>query len=118
MNTVKCKHWQNCGMKTGGCCAINKFNRPSFGTCLISCDKNTNKPTEDETMNLLGLSNPIKPPCYKCNKNKTKSRGLGDTVKNVISKVTGGKVKPCGGCKKRQEALNKLMPYKDKKDAN
>tara|TARA_R110000824_G_scaffold133430_2_gene296198 strand:+ start:9527 stop:9784 length:258 start_codon:yes stop_codon:yes gene_type:complete len=40
------------------------------------------------------------------------SKGLGDTVKKVIDKVSRGKVKPCGGCKKRQEALNKLMPYK------
>jgi hypothetical protein len=40
------------------------------------------------------------------------SKGLGDTVKKVINKVTRGKVKPCGGCKKRQEALNKIMPYK------
>lgn len=40
------------------------------------------------------------------------SKGLGDTVKKVIEKVSRGKVKPCGGCKKRQEALNKLMPYK------
>ena len=40
------------------------------------------------------------------------SKGLGDTVKKVIDKVTGGKMKPCGGCKKRREALNKVMPYK------
>ena len=39
------------------------------------------------------------------------SKGLGDTVKKAIDKVTGGKIKPCGGCKKRQEALNKVMPY-------
>jgi hypothetical protein len=42
------------------------------------------------------------------------SKGFGDTVKKAIDKVTGGKVKQCGGCKKRQEALNKLMPYKGK----
>jgi len=41
-------------------------------------------------------------------------RGLGDTVKKVINKVTRGKIKPCGGCKKRQDALNKLVPYGDK----
>lgn len=108
MSVVKCKHWQDCGVNKGGCCAKNEFNRPSFGTCLISCEKNTNKPSEDEVMKLFGLSNPIKPP------NKPKSKGLGDTVKKIINKVTGGKVKQCGGCKKRQEALNKLMPYKGK----
>lgn len=40
------------------------------------------------------------------------SMGLGDTIKKTIDRVTGGKVKPCKGCKKRQKALNKLMPYK------
>jgi len=42
------------------------------------------------------------------------SRGLGDTIKKAIDKVTRGKVKQCGGCKKRQEKLNKLLPYGDK----
>jgi len=39
------------------------------------------------------------------------SRGLGDTVAKIIKKVTRGRVKPCGGCKKRQRALNRLVPY-------
>ena len=38
-----------------------------------------------------------------------KSRGLGDTIAKV-TKAVG--VKPCGGCKKRQEKLNKILPYK------
>lgn len=38
-------------------------------------------------------------------------RGLGDTVERVIKTVTLGLVKPCGGCKKRREALNALVPY-------
>ena len=41
-----------------------------------------------------------------------RSKGLGDTVKKAIDTVTRGKIKPCNGCKKRQEALNKVMPYK------
>jgi len=41
-----------------------------------------------------------------------KSRGLGDTVAKVIHKVSRGKIKPCGGCKKRQAKLNRLVPYK------
>ena len=36
------------------------------------------------------------------------SRGLGDTVAK-ITKAVG--IKPCGGCKKRQEALNKKFKY-------
>jgi len=36
---------------------------------------------------------------------------LGDTIKKVTDKMG---IKQCGGCKKRQAALNKLFPYKDK----
>ena len=49
--------------------------------------------------------------------NNNKSRGLGDTIKKVIDKVTFGKVKQCGGCKKRREAMNKILPYGDKDNA-
>jgi hypothetical protein len=38
-----------------------------------------------------------------------KSKGLGDTVKKVTEKLG---IKQCGGCKKRQEKLNRLFPYK------
>jgi hypothetical protein len=38
-----------------------------------------------------------------------KSRGLGDTIAKVTSKLG---IKQCGGCKKRQEKLNKFLPYK------
>ena len=40
------------------------------------------------------------------------SKGLGDTVKKIIDTVTFGKVKPCGGCKKRRKWLNEKVPYK------
>lgn len=35
--------------------------------------------------------------------------GLGTTIANGLKAVG---VKPCGGCKKRQAALNRLLPYK------
>jgi hypothetical protein len=38
-------------------------------------------------------------------------RGLGDTVAKVIKTVSMGRVRPCGGCKKRQAALNAMFPY-------
>ena len=38
-----------------------------------------------------------------------KSKGLCDTVKKVTEKLG---IKQCGGCKKRQEKLNRLFPYK------
>jgi hypothetical protein len=37
-----------------------------------------------------------------------KSRGLGDTIAKMTLAVG---IKPCGGCKKRAELLNKLVPY-------
>ena len=38
-----------------------------------------------------------------------KSRGLGDTIAAVTTALG---IPTCGGCKKRQEALNRLVPYK------
>jgi len=38
-----------------------------------------------------------------------KSKGAGDTVKKIMDKLG---IKPCGGCKQRQEILNRLIPYK------
>jgi hypothetical protein len=37
------------------------------------------------------------------------SRGLGDTIAKLTNAVG---IKPCGGCKRRQRALNRLVPYK------
>lgn len=37
------------------------------------------------------------------------SRGLGDTIAKITTAIG---IKPCGGCKDRQAALNKLVPYK------
>ena len=51
-----------------------------------------------------------------CAENK-RSRGLGDLVASVtqpiaraIDAVAGTNIQNCGGCKQRQEALNKLVP--------
>jgi hypothetical protein len=35
-------------------------------------------------------------------------RGLGDVIARATSAIG---IKPCGGCKQRQEALNKLIPF-------
>lgn len=37
------------------------------------------------------------------------SKGLGDTIKKVTDFLH---IPQCGGCKKRQAALNKAFPYK------
>ena len=42
---------------------------------------------------------------------KEKSKGLGDTVKKVTNAMG---MKQCEPCKRRQEKLNRLFPYKDK----
>ena len=39
------------------------------------------------------------------------NRGLGDTVSTIISTASRGKIKECGGCRKRKEWLNRKMPY-------
>ena len=38
-----------------------------------------------------------------------KSQGLGDTIAKLTDKLG---IKKCGKCKKRQEAINKIIPYK------
>lgn len=38
-------------------------------------------------------------------------RGMGDLVATAIKKATFGKVTPCGGCQKRQDWLNKVIPF-------
>ena len=38
------------------------------------------------------------------------SKGLGDSIEKV-TKAIG--IKPCGGCGKRKENLNKMFPYKE-----
>ncbi len=43
--------------------------------------------------------------CNSCESYEGPSRGLGDRVAN-LTKAVG--IKPCGGCQKRREALNKM----------
>lgn len=58
---------------------------------------------------LLRKSRPWKPKQKLPVATKPKgSRGLGDTIAKA-TKAVG--IKPCGGCKKRQEWLNKIVPY-------
>jgi hypothetical protein len=43
------------------------------------------------------------------------SQGLGDSIKKVTSALG---IKQCSGCKKRQEKLNRLFPYDNKRNNN
>jgi hypothetical protein len=45
---------------------------------------------------------------------KAPSRGLGDTVAKLTKKLG---IKSCGGCKKRQRLLNRLVSYKTREAA-
>ena len=47
------------------------------------------------------------------NCNNCQSKGLGDTVSNVIKKVSGGRIKECGGCAKRRDWLNEKISYRN-----
>ena len=39
-------------------------------------------------------------------------KGLGDTISSIINTVSRGKIKECGGCKKRKKLLNKNVDYR------
>lgn len=45
---VNCKHWEDCGVVNGGCCAIKEYHKPSVGVCLLICKKKTQKTTPEE----------------------------------------------------------------------
>lgn len=45
--------------------------------------------------------------CAACPHYRGPARGLGDVVANV-TKAVG--IRPCGGCQKRREALNEIVP--------
>jgi len=34
---VDCDHWRDCKIDGGGCCAENRFSKPSFGVCNTLC---------------------------------------------------------------------------------
>ena len=112
-NTVNCAFWS---IDDGvGSCEINECMNPTPKSCRCCCKKMT---APDD-------------PCLECKREayqkiapkrskpkKKPSKGLGDTVEKTIKKVTRGKLKPCPGCKKRRDALNKLIPYKGSNDGN
>jgi len=80
---VPCTHWQDCDINGGGCCAIDAYERPSFGVCLRVCDQ---------------YDGPV--------------RGRGDVIHKLIKSAMLGVVKPCGGCKERRMDWNAKHPSK------
>ncbi len=59
--------------------------------------------------NLPNLKGKIRCRCGHANYGK--DAGLGDTVQRVVARVIGDT--ECGGCKKRRDLLNRLVPYED-----
>jgi hypothetical protein len=53
---------------------------------------------------------PFNPISNSSTVNPSRSTGLGDTVAKVANKLGFKKTEGCG-CQKRQEILNKLVPY-------
>ncbi len=107
--TINCAYWID------GFCQNHYYGgRPSRGTCKTLCPEYKVQQLTQEGASIPdGLPN-LKP------KDPERSRGLGDTVKKIIETVSFGKIKQkkgCG-CKKRQEKLNELFPYKDKTDVD
>ena len=44
------------------------------------------------------------------------TKGLGDSVSSLIQYVSRGRIRECGGCKKRKEWLNRGVPYSTLRD--
>jgi hypothetical protein len=75
-------------------CSMRNNRTVSIGVCLLTCkDYEGPERTDELKAKLIPL---------------TVSRGVGDTIAKVTRAIG---VKPCGGCKKRQEALNRIFPY-------
>lgn len=115
---IGCKYWTDCEVDKGGCCS--KFNnRPSFGYCLQICTSydgpERTKEMKDQLLIPITIERSSKTP-EDYDINSKPSRGLGDTAKRLLQKV--GIKSQCGGCKKRQAALNQLIPYKQKNEKN
>lgn len=113
--SVNCEHWRDCGVIGGGCCAIKKFNRPSFGTCNIAClGLRMERPSEPEVKPIPRADwPPLIKAAAKLSKNTDK--GIGDTLHRMfggdvttelIKKLTG---KTCG-CSARVAWLNARYP--------
>tara|TARA_R110000824_G_scaffold161138_4_gene336350 strand:+ start:3693 stop:4097 length:405 start_codon:yes stop_codon:yes gene_type:complete len=80
-----CIHFLKCDVRRGGCCSIRGNKKIKHKFCHDACPDRT----------------------YR-------SRGLGDTVKKIIKKITLGKLTPKSkgcGCNKRRKKLNDLISY-------
>lgn len=66
------------------------------GECVVECRRKCRPPRVVED-----CDRPRKRDCLA-------SKGLGDTIAKITDSLG---IRKCGGCKKRQAKLNKLVPY-------
>ena len=66
---------------------------------IIKCSKNKFNGFENQNF------------CENCSDYEGPNRGIGDIISNITKKVG---IRPCKGCQKRREKLNKLLPIKEK----
>jgi hypothetical protein len=104
-NTIDCQHWHDIDVFGGGRCELGLFGGiPSYLTCARACQANPARVLRPgqyapRTISVPGTS-------------LVRPKGFGDTIANGIHRVSRGLIKPCGGCKKRQALLNKVLPYR------
>ena len=106
---IPCKHWRNCGVTGGGCCAIGVYNRPSFGVCLSACTKydGPERPPNMARQLARGIPIPLhqKPRHAQILVNAPPTTAyIGDRIANGLAKLG---VKTCPGCNKRKSAINR-----------
>ena len=65
MSTVECKYWEDCGVRSGGCCSAGVFSRPSFGVCNNLCIYNTTNKEPEPIENFIKSESGEKQPFHK-----------------------------------------------------
>ena len=108
---ILCKHWRDCGLTGGGCCAIDAAEKPSFGFCLSVCEKYEGPPRGNLGMEYARTFQPaVVQPCGALIGSSTvqvpvlkRKRYLGDRVEDTLKRFGA---KPCPGCNKRKTTLN------------
>lgn len=90
---VPCAHFDN------GDCRIGKYPRPVASICMGPCNKYEG-PERTDALRIAVLP----------------AKGAGDYLSKGIVAITGGKVQPCGGCKKINAGLNRIFPMNQTTD--
>lgn len=94
---------------------IQNYRYEQCKTCKTPCEFKTNQEWRADGDNACPIGRFMAYKEYK----RFKLQGMGDVVAlaaepiaSVMDKVLKTRVKGCGGCRKRREMLNQLMPFK------